>query len=83
MVIFTMDDPRNEDVNEIIKEMISNNSGCYEIIIDRAEAINFALEHSKSGDIVLIAGKGRDDYMAIGDDYIPYNDYEIIKEYFS
>lgn len=83
IVIFTMDDPRNEDPNEIIKEMINNREGCYKIIINRAEAINFALDHAKSGDIVLIAGKGRDNYMAIGNDYIPYNDYEVIKEYFS
>lgn len=83
IVIFTMDDPRNEDPNEIIKEMISNREGCYQIIIDRRDAINFALDHARSGDIVLIAGKGRDNYMAIGDEYIPYNDYDVIKEYFS
>ena len=83
IVIFTMDDPRNEDPNKIIKEMINDREGCYKIIIDRAEAINFALDHARSGDIVLIAGKGRDSYMAIGDKYIPYNDYEVIKEYFS
>lgn len=83
IVIFTMDDPRKEDPNEIIKEMINNRDGCYQIIIDRKEAINFALDHAKTGDIVLIAGKGRDSYMAIGDEYIPYNDYEVIKEYFS
>lgn len=83
IVIFTMDDPRNEDPNEIIKEMISNREGCYQIIIDRRDAINFALDHARSGDIVLIAGKGRDNYMAIGDEYIQYNDYEVIKEYFS
>jgi len=83
IVIFTMDDPRDEDPNEIIKEMINNREGCYQIIIDRADAINFALAHAMCGDIVLIAGKGRDSYMAIGDEYIPYSDYEVIKEYFS
>lgn len=83
VVIFTMDDPRDEDPNEIIKEMINNREGCYKIIIDRRDAINFAFDHARSGDIVLIAGKGRDSYIAIKDKYIPYNDYEVIKEYFS
>ena len=83
MVIFTMDDPRNEDPNEIIKEMINDKEGNYKIIIDRREAINFALKNAKSGDIILIAGKGRDNYMAIGNEYLPYNDYDVIKEYFS
>ena len=83
IVIFTMDDPRCEDPNVIIKEMINDMKGCYKIITDRGEAIKFALDHARSGDIVLIAGKGRDSYMAIGEEYIPYNDYDVIKEYFS
>ena len=37
---------------------------------------------AKENDIVLIAGKGRDDYMAIKDKYIKYSDYETIKEHF-
>ena len=37
----------------------------------------------KEDDIVLILGKGRDNYMAIGDEKIPYNDYEEIEEYFT
>ena len=83
VVIFTMDDPRNEDPKEIIKEMINNKEGCYEIIVDREEAINYAFDHAKKDDIILIAGKGRDNYMAIGDKYIPYCDYDVIKKYFN
>lgn len=83
IVIFTMDDPRYEDPKDIINEMIKGKEGCYEIIIDRKEAINYALDHTRSGDIILIAGKGRDNYMAIEDKYIPYCDYDVIKEYFS
>lgn len=82
IVIFTMDDPRNEDPNEIIEKMIGKSKGCYEIIIDREEAIWFALDHAKKDDIILIAGKGRDNYMAIGDKYIPYCDYEVLENYF-
>jgi len=83
LVIFTMDDPRNEDPKAIIKEMIDSNHGNYEIIVDRTLAIKHALDIAEKEDIILIAGKGRDSYMAIGDEYIPYCDYDVIKEYFS
>lgn len=82
IVVFTTDDPRYEDPNDIIQDMISDNKGCYEIVINREEAIQFALDHAKDGDIVLIAGKGRDNYMAIEDRYIPYCDYDVIEKYF-
>ncbi len=82
-VIFTTDDPRFESVENIIKDLVSkSNKSNYEIIIDRKMAINKALSIAKKGDIILIAGKGRDNYMAIKDKYIPYNDYEVISEYF-
>ena len=79
--IFTMDDPRWEDVDDIIDEMVGNNLD-YIRIIDREEAINYALSIASIGDVVLILGKGRDDYMAIGDKKVKYNDYETIKRYF-
>lgn len=78
-VIFTMDDPRTEDVNEIIEDLIS---GCkkdnYIRIPDRAEAISAAIRLARPGDTVLIAGKGRDPFMALGEIYIPYSDYDVI-----
>ena len=79
--IFTMDDPRWEDVDDIIDEMVGNNLD-YIRIIDREEAINYALSIASIGDVVLILGKGRDNYMAIGDKKVKYNDYEVIKRYF-
>lgn len=82
LVIFTMDDPRNEKVDEIIDDMLSNtNNENYIRIIDREQAINYALKIAKKDDIVLIAGKGRDNYMAIKDKYIKYSDYDIIKNF--
>ena len=82
-VIFTMDDPRDEDVNQIIDDLIGScKKENYERIIDRKEAINKALSMAEKEDIILVAGKGRDNYMAIGKEYIPYNDYEVIKNYF-
>ena len=82
--IFTMDDPRNEDVNEIIDELLSDTKKAnYERIINRKEAIIKALEMANPDDIVLIAGKGDDDYMAIGDEYLPYDkDENVVITYF-
>ena len=83
-VIFTMDDPRWEDPNDIIKDLVSLSSkNNYEIIIDRKDAIYKALSILKYNDILLIAGKGDDNYMAIHDNYLPYSDREIVKEYFN
>ena len=82
-VVFTMDDPRNEDPNKIIDDLIGESKMTnYERIINREEAIYKALSLARPKDIILIAGKGRDDYMAIGDKYLPYNDYDVIKKYY-
>ena len=81
--IFTMDDPRGEDVNTIIDELIGNSKKTnYERIIDRKEAIKKAIDIATKEDIILIAGKGDDDYMAIGDEYIPYKDENVVISYF-
>ena len=81
--IFTMDDPRNEDVNEIIDELVGNSKKTnYERIIDRKEAIKKALDMATKDDIILIAGKGDDDYMAIKDEYLPYKDEDVVISYF-
>ena len=82
-VIFTMDDPRFEDVNSIIDDLVSDSSKTnYERVIDRKEAIFKAFDMACENDIVLIAGKGTDNYMALLDKYVPYCDLDVIKEYF-
>lgn len=82
-VIFTMDDPRFEDPNKIIDDLVSGSDKTnYERIVDRKKAIYKALDMAEDKDIVLIAGKGRDDYMAIDDKYLPYCDYDVIKSYY-
>lgn len=83
-VIFTMDDPRYEDVKDIISDLVSeSDKSNYEIIVNRKEAIYRAFDMANKGDIVLIAGKGIDNYMAIEDKYLPYSDLEVIEEYFN
>ena len=79
--IFTMDDPRWEDVNDIINQMVGEDTN-YIRIINREEAIHYALSIARKDNVVLILGKGRDNYMAIEDKKIKYNDYDVIKKYF-
>ena len=43
----------------------------------------YAFDIASSGDVVLILGKGRDNYMAIGDKKVEYNDYDVISKYFT
>lgn len=81
ITIFTMDDPRYEDVNDII-DQLAGDSNDYLRIIDRKEAIFKALSIADEDFLVLILGKGRDNYMAIGDKRIPYCDYDVICNYF-
>lgn len=82
-VIFTMDDPREEDVNQIIDDLIYDcKKENYERIIDRKDAIYKALSMGTKDDIILIAGKARDNYMAIGKEYVPYCDYDVITSYY-
>jgi UDP-N-acetylmuramoyl-L-alanyl-D-glutamate-L-lysine ligase len=78
-VIFTMDDSRREDPNDIIDDMVSLLEADvfnYERIIDRQKAIKRALSIARDGDVVLIAGRGNDTFMPVGDEFIRCNDYE-------
>ncbi|MCM8770760.1 MAG: UDP-N-acetylmuramoyl-L-alanyl-D-glutamate--2,6-diaminopimelate ligase [Candidatus Omnitrophica bacterium] len=74
-VIITSDNPRSEDENDIaqdIRKGIKRNN--YKIILDRREAINEALRMAEDNDIVLIAGKGHENYQIFKDKIIDFND---------
>ena len=81
VAIFTMDDPRWESVDDIIDQMVGKHKN-YIRIQDREKAIHYALSIASSGSVVLVLGKGRDNYMAIEDRKVQYNDYDVIKNYF-
>ena len=80
ITIFTSDDPRKENSSNIIEEMINKKKGNYYVIPNREIAINFALVFSKQF-LVLILGKGRDNYMAIGDKKMFFSDIAIIENF--
>ncbi|MFM2303174.1 MAG: hypothetical protein RLZZ135_581 [Cyanobacteriota bacterium] len=78
LVIVTSDNPRTEDPAGIIKDVmagISRTAGV-EVIADRAAAIARAIEIARSGDGVLIAGKGHEDYQILGTEKIHFDDRE-------
>ncbi len=64
-VIVTSDNPRDENAEEIIKQIVQNITRHYIIETDRASAIAIGVLSAKAGDVVLIAGKGHEDYQEI------------------
>ncbi|MFI3280846.1 MAG: UDP-N-acetylmuramoyl-L-alanyl-D-glutamate--2,6-diaminopimelate ligase [Rikenellaceae bacterium] len=83
--IFTSDNPRSEDPQEIIRQMVggvTNSAVRYLSIVDRREAIRTALMFAKAGDVVLIAGKGHEKYQIIGQEKIHFDDHEVVQEMF-
>lgn len=64
-VIVTSDNPRDENPDEIIKQIVQDITSHYIIETDRASAIAIGVLSAKAGDVVLIAGKGHEDYQEI------------------
>ena len=85
IAIFTSDNPRTEDPEQILREMEEGveAGNRYLKITDRHEAIKTAVMLAEPRDIILLAGKGHEDYQIIGTEKFPFNDKEIIKEYFT
>ncbi len=83
--ILTSDNPRTEDPQTIINEMEAgveqSNSRKYLSIIDREQAIKTACKMAKSNDIILIAGKGHENYQEINGTKHHFDDMEIVKKY--
>ena len=82
-VIITSDNPRTEDPLKIISEIeagIKQTNTQYKVISDRRNAIYEAIRIAKSGDIVIIAGKGHETYQIIGDQKFHFDDREIAAE---
>ena len=80
--IVTSDNPRSENPNLIIKEITENMKKNYETITDRRKAIARALNIAKAGDVILILGKGAENYQEINGVKYPYSDYEVVDDYF-
>lgn len=81
-VIITDDNPRHEDGDTIVAEILEGVVDRQHISVqrDRARAIAEALESAGSGDVVLVAGKGHEDYQIIGDENLKYSDREVVRQ---
>jgi UDP-N-acetylmuramoyl-L-alanyl-D-glutamate--2,6-diaminopimelate ligase len=79
--IITNDNPRREDPDQIIEDIKKGiNQDNYCVIPDRKEAIRKSLSLAKRGDILLVAGKGHENYQILKDLTIPFDDREVLKE---
>jgi len=83
LVIVTSDNPRTEnpqailaDIEEGIEAVSPENRCSYQTISDRAEAICVAIQEASPGDLVLIAGKGHEDYQILGTQKVHFDDRE-------
>lgn len=78
--IITSDNPDNEEPEDIIKDVLNyfDRSKLYTTIVDREEAVRFAVRIAKKGDIVLFAGKGHEDYQLIAGERVPMCERKII-----
>ena len=80
--IFTSDNPRSEDPNAILNDMEAGvlSKADYRVIVDRKEAITFAIDSANRDDIILIAGKGHETYQIIGEQILSFDDRIVAKE---
>lgn len=83
LTIITSDNPRTEEPQAImddIKTGIGKTQGKYVEICDRKEAIAYAIDHGEPGDIIVLAGKGHEDYQEINGVKYPMDERELIRE---
>lgn len=83
LTIITSDNPRSEEPQAIIDDIktgIAKTDGQYVEICDRKEAIKYAITHGKKGDIIVLAGKGHEDYQEIKGVKYPMDERVIIQE---
>lgn len=83
-LIVTSDNPRNEEPEAIINDILAGLEGIdvnYDVVVDRKEAIFHALKIAEKGDIIVLAGKGHEDYQILaGMEHIHFDEREIVAE---
>ncbi len=81
MVIITSDNPRTEKPEKIIDDITAGiKTNNFKVIDERDKAIKYGIDIKKAGDILLIAGKGHEEYQIIGDKVIPFDDAMIVRQ---
>ena len=83
LTIVTSDNPRREKPEDILEDIVTGvkkADGKYITIIDRKEAIRYAIEHAKEGDVIVLAGKGHEDYQEINGQKFHMDEREIVAD---
>ncbi len=83
VVVVTSDNPRTEDPNRIIDDILAGTSGSHaqvQVEVDRREAIERAVSLARKGDFVVIAGKGHETYQIFKERTIHFDDREVVRE---
>ena len=82
-VFLTNDNPRCEDPQQIFNDILAGMKGQtnYQIIPDRKEAIEKALATAQAEDVVIIAGKGHENYQLVGEEKRPFSDQETVRKF--
>ena len=86
-IVVTSDNPRSEDPDQIIRDIEAGLTDAPEAkeihtIPDRREAIEFAVSHAAPDDVIMIAGKGHENYQILKDRTIHFDDGEVVRDYF-
>ena len=84
LTVITSDNPRFEEpeaIMEDIKTGISKTDGKHIDIVDRKEAIKYVIEHGEPGDIIVLAGKGHEDYQVIDGVTIYLDEHRIVADW--
>ncbi|MFQ9933794.1 MAG: UDP-N-acetylmuramoyl-L-alanyl-D-glutamate--2,6-diaminopimelate ligase [Lachnospiraceae bacterium] len=80
--VITSDNPRHENPEDIIKDIITGverGGGSYKAVADRAQAVKYAISIGQKGDVIVLAGKGHEDYQIIGDKKYHMDDKELVE----
>jgi UDP-N-acetylmuramoyl-L-alanyl-D-glutamate--2,6-diaminopimelate ligase len=83
-LIVTSDNPRNEKPEDIIQDILAGLEGCtvpYDVVTDRREAIYHSLKTAQKGDVIVLAGKGHEDYQILADNvHIHFDEREVVAD---
>lgn len=79
VVLLTDDNPRGEDGDRIIADILAGMRRPARVLRDRASAIRTALAEADARDVVLLAGKGHEDYQCVGSERLPYSDRDTVR----
>ena len=83
-VIVTSDNPRTEEPEDIIREILAGMEGTatpYAVVPNRIEAIRYAMDHAQPGDVIILAGKGHETYQIIGHEKRHLDEREVVADY--